>query len=119
MVLLPDFRDLLASFGDAGVEYALVGGYAVAFHARPRATKDVDIVLAGDPPNLECAVRALSSFGAPPVVIAAVRTLGEEDVVYMGQPPARVDLLRTIEGVDPVGLFERRVRATFDGVERS
>jgi hypothetical protein len=33
MVLLPDFKDLLSAFADAGVEYVLVGGYAVAFHA--------------------------------------------------------------------------------------
>jgi hypothetical protein len=41
MNLPQDFRDLLAAFASAGVESVLVGGYAVAYHARPRATKDI------------------------------------------------------------------------------
>ncbi len=45
MALHPDFRDLLAEFVRAGVEFVLVefvliGGYAVGHHAKPRATKD-------------------------------------------------------------------------------
>lgn len=41
MKLPPDFRDLLEEFASGGVEYLVVGGYAFAFHARSRATKDV------------------------------------------------------------------------------
>lgn len=48
-MLPPDFKDLLEEFARAEVEYVLVGGYAVAFHGRPRATKDIDLVL-GQPP---------------------------------------------------------------------
>jgi len=36
-----DFRDLFSAFNAAGVRYLLVGGYAVAFHAEPRFTKDL------------------------------------------------------------------------------
>ena len=32
---------------EAGVEYALVGGLAVSIHARPRATDDIDLLIAG------------------------------------------------------------------------
>lgn len=39
MKLPPDFRDLLEEFASAGVEFLVIGGYALAFHARPRATK--------------------------------------------------------------------------------
>jgi len=42
MKLPPDFRDLLEEFDRAKVEYVLIGGYAFAFHAQPRATKDLD-----------------------------------------------------------------------------
>jgi len=112
MDLPPDFRDLLEAFARESVEFVVVGGYAVAFHARPRATKDIDILLAGDPENLDRASRALAAFGAPPAVVTATRTLGEAE----GQPPLRIDLLRAIDGVDAPGLFERAVKATFDGV---
>jgi hypothetical protein len=86
--LPPDFRELLAEFARSGVEAVLVGGYAVAFHGRPRATKDIGLVLEGS----------------------------LADVVYLGQPPLRVDLLRTIDGVDPAGLAARAIAAEIDGV---
>lgn len=44
-----DFKDLLAEFASADVACVIVGGYAVAFHGRPRATKDIDVVLDGTP----------------------------------------------------------------------
>lgn len=116
MDLPPDFRDLLEAFAREGVEAVLVGGYAVAFHARPRATKDIDLVLAGDGDNLARAADALMSFGARRNVVDAVRTLDEGEIAYLGQPPLRIDLLRTIEGVDAEGLFQRAVTTSFDGV---
>jgi len=111
-----DFRDLLEAFAREAVEAVLVGGYAVAFHARPRATKDIDLVLHGSPENLERASRALAAFGAPSNVVEAVRALREGEVAYLGQPPLRIDLLRTIEGVSESELFERAVSTTIDGV---
>jgi hypothetical protein len=56
--LPPDFKEPLAEFARAGVEVVLVGGYAVAFHGRPRATRDIDLVLEGSAENL---VRARTS----------------------------------------------------------
>jgi hypothetical protein len=40
-----DFKELLSAFHAGGVRYLIVGGYAVSFHAQPRATKDLDILL--------------------------------------------------------------------------
>ncbi len=47
MKLPADFRDLLAEFARDAVDYVVIGGYAFAFHARPRATKDLDVLLEG------------------------------------------------------------------------
>src|SRR6266700_1697114 len=95
-----DFKELLEEFAREGVEHLIVGGYAVAFHARPRATKDLDILLGGAPENLSRAANALARFGAPRNVVEATRSMGEADIVYLGQPPLRIDLLRTIDGVE-------------------
>jgi predicted nucleotidyltransferase len=112
-----DFKDLLEAFGRAEVEYAIVGGYAVAFHGRVRATKDVDILLGGEPSNLERAAVALADFGAPTNVANAVRALGADEVAYFGQPPMRVDLLRTIDGVSTHEVIARAVTVTLDEIE--
>jgi predicted nucleotidyltransferase len=116
MNLPQDFRDLLAAFASAGVESVLVGGYAVAYHARPRATKDIDLVLRGDAANLSRAANALREFGAQLNVADAVGRLGETEVAWMGQPPLRIDLLRSIDGVSPDELFRDALTIELDGV---
>ena len=42
MNIHPDFEGLLRLLEDHGVEYMIVGGYAVAYHGHPRFTKDID-----------------------------------------------------------------------------
>ena len=114
--LPPDFRDLLEAFASAGVEAVLVGGYAVAFHGRPRATKDIDLLLDGRPENLAAAARALDAFGAPANVVRATASMKPSEVVFLGQPPLRIDLLRTIDGVDTAQVIERAEAFELDGV---
>jgi hypothetical protein len=111
-----DFRELLEEFASEGVEHLIVGGYAVAFHARPRATKDLDILLRASPGNLERAAAALARFGAPGEVVTATQSLGEADIVYLGQPPLRIDLLRTIDGVETEGVFARAVAGRWNDI---
>ena len=60
-----DFKDLLSAFHAQGVKYLIVGGYAVSFHAQPRATKDIDLFIKADPANARAAYAALIAFGAP------------------------------------------------------
>ncbi|HEY9179457.1 MAG TPA: hypothetical protein VIO32_01980 [Candidatus Baltobacteraceae bacterium] len=60
-----DLIDLLRALNAAGAEYLLVGGYALAFHGRVRATKDVDIFIGTDPANAHRVWEALRVFGAP------------------------------------------------------
>ncbi len=116
MDLAPDFRDLLEELVRGSVEFVIVGGYAVAFHGRPRATKDIDLVLAGNDANLGRAADSLARFGAPRGVVDGLRALAPSDVVFLGQPPLRIDFMRAIDGVTSEALFEHAVRAELDGV---
>ena len=116
MDLPPDFSDLLAEFARSGVDAVIVGGYAVAVHGHPRSTKDLDVVLRGTDDNLARAADALARFGAPRSVVEATRTMGVRDVVWLGQPPARIDLLRTIDGVDEATLFARAIETDLSGM---
>jgi predicted nucleotidyltransferase len=111
-----DFKELLEELARDRVEVVLVGGYAVAFHGRPRATKDIDLVLEGSARNLGRAALALARFGAPATVVDAVRSLAESEIVFMGQPPLRVDFLRSIDGVASAALFAEAVSTELDGI---
>jgi hypothetical protein len=116
MDLHPDFKDLLAEFGRSKVNYALLGGYAVGFHAKPRATKDLDLLLSGLSGNLERAANALASFGAPAQVVQSVRSLGVDEIAYLGAPPVRVDLLRAADGIDAEAVIARAQTAVIGGL---
>jgi len=45
----PDFLDLLTELSAADARFLLVGGHAVAFYGRPRATKDFDLFIEARP----------------------------------------------------------------------
>jgi len=110
MDLHPDFRDLLAEFDRAEVRFALLGGYAVAYYGRPRATKDLDLLVSGEGDNPQRVAQALDAFGAPPNVVAAARAQSDTEVVYLGAPPVRVDILRAVDGIDTEAALERAVQ---------
>ena len=59
MATNPDYRDLLQCFADEQVEYLIVGAYAVIYHAEPRYTKDIDLLVRPTPGNAERVWRAL------------------------------------------------------------
>ena len=46
---LNDLKQLLIALNEAGAEYLLVGGYALAAHGYQRATTDIDIVVPASP----------------------------------------------------------------------
>lgn len=54
-----DIRGLLGELVHGGVDFLVIGGVAVGYHGHVRATKDVDVVPAPDPENLEKLARVL------------------------------------------------------------
>lgn len=100
MDLPSDLIDLLAEFDAGGVEYLLVGGQALALHGHPRFTKDADLWLRNTPDNLRRTLDALRRFGAPDQTIQALVSAVDLDVVWMGHPPSRIDLMKDVPGGD-------------------
>jgi len=114
-----DFVDLLTELERSGVHYVLLGGYAVGFHDRPRTTKDLDLLIDSRARNIERAAQALSAFGAPRSVLNAFRTAADDEVVWMGVPPVRIDLLRTADGIEFRSCYSRRQRVRIGALEAS
>jgi hypothetical protein len=115
MALPSDLIDLLAEFVATGVEYLLVGGQALALHDHPRFTRHADLWLRDSPDNIERAQRALVRFGAPVNVVAALATAEPLDVVWMGVPPARIDLMKGVPGGHFAEAWSTRVTHTIAG----
>ena len=116
MDLPRDLIELFSVFARVGVRYLLVGGHAVAAHGRPRSTKDVDLWLGPEPKNLESACRALLTFGVPTEIVDALRSSGPDDIVWLGRAPTRIDLLRSLPGVDFATAWPRRVTLEIGGI---
>ena len=116
MPLHPDFRDLLAVFAAHHVDYLVVGGYAVGFHARPRFTKNIDLWEGNAPENLKRARGALEEFGAPVAMLEQLESAQDEDVLWMGVPPVRIDVVKGVPGGDFSACLARRVCASWEGV---
>jgi predicted nucleotidyltransferase len=111
-----DFLDLLSAFNAAEVRYLVVGAYAVGVHGHPRATKDLDIWIEASAGNAARVMNALQAFGAP-VDDLEVRDFETPGTGFMmGNPPRRIDVLTTIDGVRFDEVAPRAIEASFDGV---
>ena len=112
-----DFRDLLVLFADAGVEFVIVGAYALALHGAPRASGDIYLFVRAAPENAARVFAALARFGAS--LEAAGITAGDfarPGVVYqIGLPPRRIDVLTEISGVTFDEVWESRMTAEIEG----
>ena len=115
-MLNQDFKEFIQSLNDNHVRYLVVGGYAVALHGHPRYTKDIDIWIEMNLENAKNLIKALEQFGLGSLGLKETDFLVPGQVVQLGQPPNRIDLLCTVSGVDFVACYESRVTVEVDNV---
>ena len=94
-----DFRDLLSAFNAHGVEYLVVGAYALAAHGRVRATGDLDVWVKAEPGNAARVMKALTTFGATLHDLTLADLSATGIVFQVGVAPLRIDILTGIDGV--------------------
>jgi predicted nucleotidyltransferase len=100
MQLPEDFKEFFRFLNETGVEYLLIGGWAVGFHGCPRATADMDVWVACDPANARRVVLALQLFGFTHGEATESLFTQPGFVVRIGLPPMRIELLTKISGVE-------------------
>ncbi|MGB8931391.1 MAG: hypothetical protein WCC48_09130 [Anaeromyxobacteraceae bacterium] len=115
MPVNPDFRDLFAALNGAGAEYLLVGGYALAVHAAPRFTKDLDVWVNPTRENAARVLAALKVFGAPLGELTQDDLAAPGIVFQMGLPPNRIDVLTSIDGVAFAEAWPARLTTEYGG----
>ena len=110
-----DFKEFAELLNAGGVDYLVVGGYALAAHGHPRYTGDIDFWLSTAPGNIERLLAVLQQFGFGSLGLAAA-DFSHDTVVQLGQPPRRIDLLTGIDGVQFDACWPRRQRLVVDSV---
>lgn len=115
-MLEPDYFDMLSALSDAEAEYLLIGAYAMAAHATPRFTGDIDIWLNPTPENARKVWQALVAFKAP-LSDCKVEDFQDPDLFFqMGLRPCRIDFLCSIDGVSFEEAWPNRIYWEVDGL---
>jgi len=115
-VLNQDFKEFFQSLNDNQVRYLVIGGYAVALHGYPRYTKDIDIWIEMSPVNAANMLKALDQFGFGSLGLQVADFLEPDQIIQLGYPPNRIDLITTPPGVDFETCYASRIEVQVDEV---
>ena len=116
MRLQRDLRAFIESLNSESVEYAIVGGWALGFHGRPRYTQDIDILVRATPENAARVVIAIEKFGFGSLGLSAHDFLVSGQVIQLGQPSNRIDLLTSLTGLTAEEIWDSIEPGELDGV---
>jgi hypothetical protein len=110
-----DYEEFIGALNAHGVRYLVVGAHAVAFHARPRATRDLDIWLDPTPANARKTLAALCDFFGGADLGYTVEDLTNPDwILQIGVAPVRIDLILRLPGCPDFRTpWRNRVEACF------
>ena len=97
--LAPDFDEFFGSLIAHGVEFLVVGAYALAYHGAPRYTGDIDVFLKPTTENAMRLLDALSAFGFPPTNLRPEQVIEPTRVIQMGVEPVQIHVMSDISGV--------------------
>jgi predicted nucleotidyltransferase len=115
-VLNQDFKEFIGSLNANHVRYLVIGGYAVALHGHPRYTKDIDVWIELSPENAAKMVQALEQFGFESLQLQADDFLTPDQVIQLGYPPNRIDIITTPPGVEFESCYASRMEIEIAGV---
>jgi hypothetical protein len=115
--LNPDFKEFLTLLLEEKTEFVLIGGYAVAYHGYPRFTGDMDILVSRSPENAAKVLKVLGRFGFGSLAITNADLETEGNVVQLGFPPVRIDLITSIDGIENPEIFEGLIKGEFYGLK--
>lgn len=100
MDLAPDFDEFIGSLIAHGVEFVIVGAYALAFHGAPRFTGDLDVLVRPTLDNGARLLSALEAFGFPVTELSAEAVADRRRMLQMGLPPVQIHVMSAISGVE-------------------
>ncbi len=116
MPLQKDLREFIESLNSQNVDYLIVGAFALAFHGVPRSTGDIDILVRRLPENAARIEEVLVRFCFASLGSSAADFLSPNQVIQLGHPPNRIDLLTSITDVEFEEAWSGRVPAELHGI---
>jgi len=114
LALPNDFKEFLRLLRAHGVEYILVGGWAVIYHGYPRTTDDLDVWIGVAPENAKRVVHVLKEFGFDVPELSESLFLQNDQIVRLGMEPLRIEIMTSASGVEFSDCYGERLEATLD-----
>jgi hypothetical protein len=110
----PDYVEFIGSLNAHRVRYLIVGAHALAYHARPRATKDLDIFIEPSSENAARILEALLSFFGADTGYQIDDLIQPGTIIQLGVAPVRIDLMTQIAGFSNFkDAWKNRVKGRF------
>ncbi|HEY2582583.1 MAG TPA: nucleotidyltransferase [Mucilaginibacter sp.] len=116
MTLDKDFEDFVSLLNRYKVDYMIVGGYALAFHGKPRHTGDLDIWIDISNDNAKKMVHVTDEFGMASLGMEEEDFLQKGGITQIGYPPLRIDILNEIDGIDFHQAYPNKLTIDVDGL---
>lgn len=108
-----DYEEFLGLLNKHSVKYCIIGAFAVAFYAKPRYTKDIDILIEPSIDNGQKILKALGEFGFGELAISLEDLTQEGNIVQLGYEPLRIDLFKKLEGFEFQDIWKNRVTGDY------
>jgi predicted nucleotidyltransferase len=108
-----DYQEFLKLLNKHKVKYCIIGAYAVAFYAKPRYTKDIDIFVGPTADNAKKILKVLKGFGFGELSITLDELTRKGNIFQLGYEPVKIDLLTKIEGLKFQEVWTNRVTGDY------
>jgi hypothetical protein len=112
MDLAPDFDEFIGSLNAHGVEFLIVGAYALAFHGAPRFTGDLDLFIRPTLANAAKVLDAVRAFGFPVEELQPRDLTDPRRILEMGIEPLQIRVMSDISGVSWEDAWQTRAAGT-------
>jgi hypothetical protein len=110
-----DLREFAESLNSHGVDFTIVGAFAVAYHGYPRYTGALDILVRQNHDNVTRLLEALAALGFP-LSVTVSDLLEPKVLLTLGEIPDRIDILTYLDGVTSDAVWASRVPGVLDGL---
>jgi len=108
-----DYEEFLELLNKHNVRYCVVGAFALAFHARPRYTKDMDIFVEATTDNAERLLIALDEFGFGSLNLTVEDFSTQGNIIQLGYEPVRIDIMTSIKGMEFAEVWRNRIQGPY------
>ena len=108
-----DYEEFLALLNKHEVRYCVIGAFALAFHAHPRYTKDIDILVEASIENAKKILKVLNEFGFGSLGLNIEDIATEGNIIQLGYEPVRIDIMTSIKGLNFNKVWREHVQGPY------